>query len=359
MKHRCLLYTAALLLQTLLSAAQSVTWDTATLTKVSGGDTRNCGYARMIQRYDKSLLAVYEASGNTVCVTSKDLGKTWSEPVTIAARENGVNMAVPDILELRDRSLLACYNPRPGRADTSNRFAIRIKRSDDGGKTWKDEQTLYEAGHEFKNGCWEPSAIQLRYGRVQLYFANEGPYTNSDEQEISMLYSDDDGRTWSKTPQTVSFRPGKRDGMPVPVLLNNGKDIVFAIEDNYGANFKPYTIVYGSKQRRYALKDSIPDSIYAGAPYIRRLKSGQTVLSYQGTEGRRNDMNFAEMKVAVGDKQAMNFTGKTSPFSIPPDKHGLWNSLCVLEDDTIIAVTSTNAGGGRSEVWMIKGRIQQ
>ncbi|MDB5146083.1 MAG: exo-alpha-sialidase, partial [Mucilaginibacter sp.] len=32
-------------------------------------------------------------------------------------------------------------------------------------------------------------------------------------------------------------------------------------------------------------------------------------------------------------------------------------SLCVLNDDTIIALTSTNAFGDKTEVWMIKGKI--
>jgi hypothetical protein len=351
----------------------TISWDSTTLTKISasGPEALSCGYARMIQLHDRSLFTIYEASGNVVCVKSHDLGKTWTDLVTIAAKEDGTNMAVPDILELKDHTLLACYNPRPYKIDTARRFAIRIKTSTDGGRTWGGEQTLYQAGHEFANGCWEPSAIQLPSGEVLLYFANEAPYTHSNEQNISLLRSFDNARTWTPMPETISFRAGSRDGMPVPILLDKGKEIVFAIEDNGVANFKPYTISHAVKekkpttvtanspQRRYALQEKIADSIYAGAPFIRQLKSGQTILSYQGTEGRRNKMEFAEMKVVIGDAQAKNFTGKTVPFSIPPDKHGLWNSLCILDDGTIVALTSTNAFSNRSEVWMIKGKLSQ
>jgi hypothetical protein len=97
--------------------------------------------------------------------------------------------------------------------------------------------------------------------------------------------------------------------------------------------------------------------IYAGAPYLRQLKSGETILSYQGTEGRTNKMEFAEMKVVVGDAGAAGFGGKSVPFRVPADKCGLWNSICVLDDDSIIALTSTNAFGRSMEVWMIRGRL--
>eukprot|EP01031_Cornospumella_fuschlensis_P008200 gene8200-10116_t len=115
-------------------------------------------------------------------------------------------MAVPDILELKDSSILVCYNPRPAGNEPSKRFAIRTKKSYDGGNTWQDESLLYEADYRFENGCWEPSAIQLSNGEIQLFFANEGVYTNSTEQNISMFRSNDNGLTWTKKPEMVSFR---------------------------------------------------------------------------------------------------------------------------------------------------------
>lgn len=347
-------------------------WDTTTLTRVSAPVGRYCGYARMTQLLNASLFCVYEQDGNVVGVNSLDSGRSWSAPVTIAAREEGVNMAVPDLLQLRDGRLLVFYNPRPFKKDTALRFAIRVKTSADDGKTWAQEQTLYKAGYEFENGCWEPSAIQLSSGELQLFFANEGPYTQSNEQNISLLRSHDFGISWTQEPEIVSFRPGSRDGMPVPLLLKGGKEIVIAIEDNGFVNFKPYTIhkkvssnwrkLVDAKDphRRYALQNKIEDSIYAGAPFIRQLKSGETILSYQGAEGRINRMErFAEMKVVIGDKRGRQFIHPSIPFKIPANKQGLWNSLCILDDDTIIAITSTNAYSNRTEVWMIKGRLME
>jgi len=354
------------------SYAQKIVWDQHSLKQISPADdgVRYSGYARMIELHDGSWLCVYESAGNIVCTKSVDHGNSWSQLISIAKKERGMNMCVPSLLQLQDSSLLAMYNPRPTEDGTPNRFAIKIKKSYDNGLTWKDEQLLYEAGNRFKDGCWEPAAIQLPDGEVQLFFANEGIYSNSDEQNISLLRSLDKGLTWTKEPQVVSFRMNSRDGMPVPLLLQDNKHIVIAIEDNGKVNFKPY-IIHGSveknwsqpvfldsEERVYALKRPLDDSIYAGAPYLCQLKSGETLLSYQGTEGRENSMDFAEMKVLIGDVKARNFDSKSVPFQIPPRKFALWNSLMIASDGTIVALTSTNAySNGRVEVWMIKGQF--
>jgi len=355
-----------------VKATGGIVWDYATLKKVSASTpaTKYAGYARMIQLADKTLLSIYESDGNIVVTKSADLGSSWSAPISVALKADGINMSVPDILQLSDHSLLACYNGRPYLIDPSRKFNIKTKKSIDGGLTWTDEKLLYEAGYQFENGCWEPSAIQLPSGEIQLFFANEGPYTKSDEQNISLLRSADNGLNWTKEPEMVSFRATKRDGMPVPLLLNNGQDIAFAIEDNGTGNFKPYiikntlqenwanTVNGDSKNRTYALAEKVGDQIYAGAPYLRQLKTGETILSYQGTEGRVNKMDFADMKVVVGNSSATNFSHKSTPFIIPDDKSCLWNSLCILDDNTIIAVTSTNAYSNNSEIWMVKGKYQ-
>ena len=43
----------------------------------------------------------------------------------------------------------------------------------------------------FKDGCWEPAMLQLPVGEIQLFFSDEGIYTKTDEQNISMLRSFD------------------------------------------------------------------------------------------------------------------------------------------------------------------------
>ncbi len=346
-------------------------WDYTTLRKISA-DTgaRYSGYARLIELANHTLLAIYEQDGSVVVAKSYDQGNTWSGRSVVAPRQPHVNMAVPDVLQLRDGALLACYNPRPFHIDTSRHFAISTKKSYDWGNTWTDERLLYKAGHTFENGCWEPAAIQLPNGEIQLFFANEGVYTASNEQNISMLRSADGGLTWSATPEVVSFRKGSRDGMPVPVLLQNKSAVLVSIEDNGFKNFKPYVLSMppghadsvidaNNANRHYALADSIADTPSMPVLHIcANCPTSELILSYQGTESRVNKMNFADMKVVIGSVAANDFDRKSVPFNLPSNKSGLWNSVAVLSDSTVVAITSTNAFADKKvEVWMIKGHL--
>lgn len=353
----------------------SIVWDNTTLQKVAPLQNRNigyCGYPRMIQLYNKLLFCVYEISGGNIeCIKSFDEGKTWTIPQTIAASLNGINCTVPEIIELKDHSLLASYNLRPAVFDSSKHFGISTKKSYDEGLTWQDERLLYTAGSKFGDGCWEPSQIQLPSGEIQLFFSNEGIYTNSDEQNISLLRSFDNGLTWTIKPEIVSFRAGKRDGMPVPILLKNKNEILFSIEDNGMGQFAPSIIRNNltdnwrtiaddkSPFRNFALAKPLATTIYAGAPFLKQLQTGETIMSFQSTEGRNNQWDLACMNVVVGDANGKNFTNKTIPFDVPVNKRGLWNSLCVLENNTVVALTSTNAysTNNNTEVWMIKGHV--
>jgi hypothetical protein len=359
----------------LISMGQAtIVWDQSTLKQVAPlSGNKSANYARMIQLHNGSLLCVYESDGGIECTQSRDLGKIWLKPVLIASAVAGVNMSVPEILELKDHSLLVSYNPRPhkinGSWDTTKHFAIRTKKSYDGGKTWKDERLIYEASYQFEDGCWEPSQIQLPNGEIQLYFSNEGVYTHSNEQNISIFRSRDNGLTWTKQPEIVSFTPGHRDGMPVPIILKGTKEILFSIEDNAGGQFKPSiirnsfsqnwqkTVGANDAERTYALTPKLPDTVYAGAPYLRQLPGGETVLSYQSTFGRNGNWELACMQVAVGNSKGEDFVNTATPFNVPLNKHGLWNSLCVLNDGTIIALTSTDAYNNYTAIWMIKGHL--
>nr|WP_315158850.1 sialidase family protein [uncultured Flavobacterium sp.] len=355
---------------------KTIEWDQKTLVQVSEANSTDYnGYARLIELADKSLVCTYESAGNIVIKKSTNSGATWGATIKVVSGNNDVNMATPDILLLKDNSILICYNPRPkSGSDPSKKFEIRTIKSNDNGLTWKEDQLIYEASSSFENGCWEPSAIQLPSGEIQLFFSNENMYQSSAEQNISLVRSTDSGTIWSTSPEIVSFRTGSRDGMPSPILLKDQNEIVFSIEDN-GVNnqFKPYiirntiaenwktTVEGNSANRNYALSNTIDNANYAGAPYLAQLSTGEVLLSYQSTENRtNNDINNAIMKVAVGTNKARDFKGKSTPFTISTGKSALWNSISVLKDDTVIALTTTNqfSGSNASQIWMIKGHLK-
>jgi len=357
-----------------------IEWNQSTLRRLApqeGRQLRYAGYPRLKRLQNGTAIAVYEALGNMELIWSDDAGKTWSDPVItfhghIQADAQGnevwVNTANPEFIELQNGDWIVACNYRPAKPEVAP-FAIAVSRSTDRGKSWSKPQVIFEAAPRFGDGCWEPAFLQLPDGTLQVYFANEAPYTATDEQEISVLASNDNGQSWEAPPRTVSFRAGRRDGMPVPLIVGN--EILVAIEDNKVGQFKPYIVraaiadnwaepVTGSAPfREYALQDSLPDHVYAGAPYLAKLPSGEILLSYQTTRGRGNDWEKSTMEVAIGDKWGRHFQRVSQPFPVPLDREAKWNAISVWDNDTVVATSATNFDGGPIGAWMILGRIKR
>lgn len=349
-----------------------IAWDYSSIQKIADKG----GYPRLLRLKDSSIIVVYEdREGNIAYKRSTDNGNSWGNPVivfeqTLYTDTKGdsviINMANPEIVQLQNGDIVIGCNYRPQKSEIAP-FSIAICRSLDNGFTWLDKQVLYDAAPRFEDGCWEPAFLQLPNGELQIYFANENPFQNSDEQEISMLSSTDNGKSWTSIPKTVSFREGRRDGMPVPIITQD--EIVVIIEDNNIDKFKPYTVrtkindnwktpvLNNSQQREYALSEKMSDSIYMGAPYLIQLPQGETLISYQTNQNRSSDIRYSTMEVAIGDSLARNFGKRSYPFHVPLDKEANWNSLAHWDNHTVVALSSTNFDSDQVAPYFIKGYI--
>ena len=359
--------TLLVVLGVAVSSAQNITieWNAESAHFVARG-----GYAR-IKKVDNLHALVYGA-GRSVWIRFSDNGcDSWGDAIEVAHSE-GYSYTNSEMLPLQSGKLIYMWNARP-LANTDLPYKIMYALSEDGGKHWSEGRDLYVAGKEPRTGCWEPVALQLPSGEIHIYFANEAPYKHSSEQEISLVRSIDNGKTWSRA-EKVSFYAGKRDGMPVPIYLPHTKEIAMAIEDNgIRGRFKPVIVrtannwrdgfVAGNDWRReeaLSPKWAVRDSIYAGAPYLIRLGEKHTLLSIQSTEGRHGKSHhFANMQVYVGDRNARNFRNRTTPLpNLPKDGYALWNSIAQIDENTVIAIMSV--GGlerGKNGIWTIKGKI--
>ena len=338
-------------------------WDIGSQTTVFAAG----GYGRIIELQDGRLMAVAESGGVKIAF-STNKGITWTGEKIIAPNHAKTSNSVPDLVQLANGTILICYNPRPREPYSEDRkFGIRVIRSTDYGETWGNEIFVYDAQHTFTEGCWEPAFLELPSGELQCYFANEASFPTSSEQNISMCRSFDQGLTWNEA-EVVSFRSGRRDGMPVPLLLEDKEEIVLIIEDSgiTYPRFRPVTVrttisdnwasgyVNGSSSKRELAATGLVSSSIAGAPYIRRLPSGETIISYQGTEGRISN-EFYDMFVMVGDNEARNFKAKSQPFNVPADKRCKWNSLAVIDSGVVLAVGSTNINSANTRVLTMRG----
>jgi hypothetical protein len=153
------------------------------------------GYAR-IKKVDNHHALVYGAGRSVWIRFSDDECESWSSPVEVA-RGEGYNYTNSELLQLQSGKLLFMWNARP-LPNTGLPFKIMYALSDDGGRSWSRGHDLYIAGTKFRDGCWEPAALQLPNGEIHIYFANEAPYTSSSEQEITLMRSFDEGKTWGQ-----------------------------------------------------------------------------------------------------------------------------------------------------------------
>lgn len=366
MKNKRLIFTFILCIVCSCSRNDlTIKWDSNSLHFVTPGV-----YARIHSVGERHAL-VYNSGAPALIRFSDDDCESWSEPSEVA-RAEGYSFTNCELLQLQSGRLLYMWNARPHN-NTGLPFKIMFATSDDGGKSWSEARDLYVAYPIFQDGCWEPIAMQLPDGEVQIYFANEAPYTQSSEQEISMMRSKDDCKTWSEA-EKISFRAGSRDGMAVPIYLPHSDEIAVAIEDNgIRGRFKP-VIVRTAKnwkdgcvaatdvRREEALTSdcAVHDTIYAGAPYLIRLGKNHTLLSIQSTEGRKGtNERFANMQVYVGDKNARNFCNRSTPMpELKENASALWNSLYQIDDETVIAVMSVSGQArGKGGIWTVKGKI--
>jgi hypothetical protein len=321
------------------------------------------------------LLVGYDRGGRIYVRRSSDEGRSWSDRRRVAeASAAGVSTANAELTQLDNGTLLLAYNVRAWN-NPNRRFALKVKASADGGRSWSSRATVFEAGLTGNRGVWEPVIRQLPSGALQLYAANEYPYPDSDDQEITMWRSTDRGQTWSDG-TTISYRPGHRDGMPVPLLLDDGS-IALAIEDNgLGGPFKPAIVwkpsveaswtnvpIGGNSDQRWralSREAQLPTQAYGGAPYLAQFPEGEILLSFQSTAGRTttgDPVAHSTMVVGIGTPSARDFSCLSRPFEVPPGDRAVWGSLFVKDVSTVTAVTTTTAytPTERQQLYVIDG----
>ena len=362
------------------------------------------GYPRVHRLNDGRLMMCYSLSADTYVRFSNDNGYTWTEDAKVVMRHFSVNnelgqakvhAANPEFAQLSadnpyrpGRIIFAC-NYRPMNPDAKavgdDRFrssvfpyTIAIKTSDDEGKTWSAMKHVYKSDTWKKNvlsGCWEPFVLELPDGTVQIYFADETPYKRkgSNWQNISVIESKDGGDTWS-APRIVSQNGSGRDGMPVVMLLDGM--IYMAVETSEpGPRLHPVVVsstlednwqnpvLKDSPDRFHPFKRSLKSEVvYSGAPYI-ITTDNYIVYSYQiadiSDDKKENDSRHAAMEVQVCPKNEVRnghfYTMRASSRPIELDQWtetAVWNSLCDLGNDEILAVSQYNG-----KVYLVRGKI--
>jgi hypothetical protein len=299
--------------------------------------------------------------GGVIARYSSDGGLTWGDDEVIHASTSTHGLDNPEVVQLSDGTLLVCVNLRPYGSDKEHypyHYEIGVMRKPVG-ESWSELNIIYQADTNSDNGCWEPRIIELPTGELEIYFANEAPYTDSDEQEISRMVSYDKGDSWSSAVR-YCFSSGNRDGMPVPIIAPDNK-LYTAIEDNSGGGgIFNITLIENEPTagntditRHYSV---IPEfrstAISTGAPYLAVLGDDRVVLTGNTAYGRTTDDQVPFLAINQEGTYTVYDVLDDNPFEIPDGYAGVCNSVTTLSDGSILLFSNY-----KDKIYMMKGKL--
>ena len=142
--------------------------------------------------------------------TSSDAGKSWSDPfVVVDDKDALVNCISPGLTRMADGRLLLAYSWRSGGNGETNygNCSKMVRFSTDEGKTWSERMRITPDNSEYHTGCHD-RAYTLNSGRVLVQChtifppgkAQPGQGFKRTCMGTYFAYSDDNGKTWHRTP---------------------------------------------------------------------------------------------------------------------------------------------------------------
>lgn len=325
-------------------------------------DNIQAEYPRLLRVSPDTLLLTYHGGDGTTGTTdhwlniylqrSTDNGKTWSTPEKILDKtktwlSNGWNRFTnADMIRLQNGWVLMTWSSNAN-PETNQNCQVFVMISKDGGQTWGDPITV------LRGRCWEPQIVQLPGGELELLVSSEAYWWDNQRsnmfQEIVCARSTDNGETWTAK-RRASYNPGKRDGMPVQVVMQGNKGILCTIESinsdkNPSILWRPLDGEWDS-----ADWDEVSDSrrwvcenIRGGcAPYCMQLTTGEILV--MGHLGQNGDVwQTNREQVTIGDNTGHNFAYRTIPFSSLPRGEGAYYSALFQKDANTIWLLWTHS----------------
>ncbi len=312
-------------------------------------------YPRIKKLKDGSYIMFYQSSrigASCYCAFSKD-GMSWergdcifkAHPIINSGGEKDTRAySTVDAVVLDNGDILAFVSFRAvhGYKRFPQDDGLCMRRSTDGGRTWGPEKDIYTTI------TWEPFAMQLPSGEVQVYFTDSDHDWNPPSSGVTMLSSLDRGETWTTHCQVIrqyratatrkDGQPGTRkvwtDQMPSAVLLGDGRTILAAVESQDSTDHFHITLVKDRTNWTTTLTGDMTgpaeraDNFRSGGgPYLAHFPSGETALSFQG--------RYFNIKLGKSDFKSI-IAGK--PFQPFGEKVSLWGSMEVIDPHTLFAV---------------------
>ncbi|MBQ7269399.1 MAG: exo-alpha-sialidase [Bacteroidales bacterium] len=280
--------------------------------------------------------------------------KTLMNPksVTINGVKDFERYCNMEAVVLRNKTLLGVFAFRATNGyRTGQGCGLMAMRSHDDGQTWTRPNVIY-------NGpCWEPYALELPDGRVQVYFTDATPWTRN--SGTSVIESSDGGVTFGPKKRVSRmfkyFDKGEKiytDQMPVFRVLNDGRTLFGIVEDRLEldgpgeASSYWISAIYNDGPEWKDLGENSEGPVRretqvlrSNAGYVVTLPSGEVIIS-TGVGGKHS--------VKVGDHTATRWNARNweSDWLQPLDGYGVWGNIEATPDRHHIISTMDTRGGG-------------
>lgn len=165
---------------------------------------------RVVDKQGKKRLILFSGLYPIRMAVSEDDGKTWSELKPIG--DFGGIVAMGSLVRLKNGDTIALFHDdgrfigrkyRPADAPAGRKFYVYQSRSTDGGLTWSPPHVI--ATHPTAHLC-EPGAVRSPDGKQIAVLLRE----NSRRHNSFVIFSDDEGRTWSRPRELPAALTGDR-----------------------------------------------------------------------------------------------------------------------------------------------------
>jgi hypothetical protein len=225
--------------------------------------------------------------------TSKDDGKTWSEPSPVCEGINPTEPASFYLLQAKSGALVLVYldmkgyvfawDDATGEPKPECKLELCAIRSVDGGKTWTDRQRLLDGYNANFFGL-----IQTKAGKIVV--VAEHLVSNPGHWVVCSFQSKNDGQTWKRSNLIDLGGHGHHDGATEPMVaeLSDGR-LMMLIRTNLDRFWQAFSDD-GGRYWRTIQPSAIDASSSPG--HLVRLNSGRLVLVWNrlhpegGTAGK-------------------------------------------------------------------------
>ena len=325
---------------------------------------KNPVYARIKKLADGTYFLMYHNGriGSSVWYNLSPDMVNWSEPqfvfkarpTTTPAGEDQWRYSSADAIVLDNGDILAFVALRANRGyryyPECNHIAMR--RSTDNGKTWGEEEFIYDGT------VWEPYMLQLPSGKIQCYFTDTEPQKLN--SGTSIVESEDNGYTWKPGGLSNCYKVIRQykytddgteiytDQMPCVKMLNDGHTLLGFVESRLGP--KPekdaiyrMTVVRGYDDWKHlgpgetGPEDREDNVVTGAAGYVGQFPSGETVLSC-------NNKQLFQLKIGDCNGKVFQGAGWDDKWMQGFPEKGFWGCVELDTDHVMLGTIHCKTG---------------